>query len=155
MRKLLPALATLILLLSGCDVDLGPSNVKVSEQPADGLTASSFDQGYLLELVEEVRQGAETSLQQAYERNKIPPQERISHAEAVGRYEWIGDRQLAVIELSYSANPMRVTRIVGIEQDRLISISCISPRGDQQDLHAATGECAETLRRRFPSSAAR
>jgi hypothetical protein len=123
--------------------------VKISEEPAEDLTQSSFDQAYLQQLVEKTRQGAEKSLQQAYERNNIPPSERHSHARASGRYEWIGKHQLAVIDLSYSANPMRVMRVAGIDEDKLLTISCISPRGAPMDIHAESGECAEAIARHF------
>ena len=137
------------LLLAGCSIDLESSNVKVSEKPAEGLTESSFDQGFLQQLVEETRTAAERNVQQAYERNNIPPQERISHAEAQGRYEWYGEHQLAVIDLSYSANPMRVMRVVGLTGDLLVTISCISPLGAPLEFAASTGECAEALADRF------
>ncbi len=147
----LPALTLLpiVFLLGGCSVDLAPSNVKVSERPAAGLTESSFDQGFLTQLAEETRQSAQLSLQQAYERNNIPPAERYSQARTEGRYEWFGERQLAVVELGYSANPMRVTRVVGVVDDRLVTVSCISPLGEPTDLRAADGECAEALRTHF------
>jgi len=155
MRTLFSMLLLPLLLLTGCSVDLAPSNVKVSERPAEGLTESSFDQGYLTRLLEETRQSAEQSLQQAYARNNIPPAERLSQARTEGRYEWIGDRQLAVVELSYSANPMRVTRVVGIVGDRLVTVSCISPQGEPTDLQAAEGECAQALRSHFSSADAK
>jgi hypothetical protein len=137
------------LLLVGCGFSPAPSNVKISERPADGLTQASFDQGFLQQLVEETRQGAEKSLHEAYERNKIPQQERLSQARTIGRYEWIDGRQLAVIDLSYSANPIRVMRVVGIEADQVVTISCISPLGAPLDIHAKTGECAEALAKHF------
>jgi hypothetical protein len=140
---------SLSLLLSGCGITPTPSNVKVSEQPAQGLTESSFDQGYLQQLVEETRQAAEARLQEAYERNRVPSEERFSHAQTSGSYQLIGERQLAVIELSYSANPMRVMRVVGIDGDRLVTISCISPRGAPLDIHAESGECAEAIAKHF------
>ncbi len=150
MMKSLPILlCSSLLLLTACDIDLGPSNVKVSEQPAAGLSDTSFDQGYLQQLVEETRQAAEASLQQAYDRNNIPPRERISHAMASGRYERHGEHQLAVIDLSYSANPMRVMRVVGITEDRLLTISCISPQGAPVAFDAANGECAEAIAAHF------
>ncbi|MEJ2455724.1 MAG: hypothetical protein P8103_16425 [Candidatus Thiodiazotropha sp.] len=151
MMKSLSVLCSSLLLLAACDIDLGPSNVKVSEQPAAGLTDASFDQGYLQQLVEETRQAAEASLQQAYDRNNIPAQERTSHAKANGRYEWIGERQLAVIDLSYSANPMRVMRVVGLADDRLLTISCISPQGAPLAFDADSGECAEAIAAHFGS----
>ncbi len=149
MNRLSALALALGLLLTGCSIDSKPANVKVSERPAEGLSESSFDQGYLQQLAEETRQAAENSLQQAYDRNHIPPEQRDSHARAEGRYEWLGERQLAVVDLSYSANPMRVTRVVGIVGERLITVSCISPEGAPVDIHAATGECVETLARQF------
>ena len=150
-----PALvATLMLLslLAGCGIQPKPSTVKVKEAPANGLTQNSMDQGYLQNLAEETRQGAEHSLQQAYERNKVPAAERYSHAHTSGRYEWLGKHKLAVIDLSYSANPMRVTRIVGIAQDRIITISCISPKGEPIELQDGRSKCSRTVEDHFPST---
>jgi hypothetical protein len=146
--SLLPIL-TICLTLTGCDLSPIPSNVKVSKQPADGLTESSFDQGFLQQQVDKYQLGAERSLQQTYERNNIPSQERVSHAQANGHYEWIGERQLAVIDLTYTANPMRVMRVVGIENDQLVTISCISPYGENLDIRAKTGDCAEAIAEHF------
>ena len=150
-----PALvATLMLmsLLAGCGIQPKPSTVKVKETPANGLTQNSFDQGYLQSLAEETRQGAEHSLQQAYERNKVPPAERYSHAHTSGRYEMLGKYKLAVIDLSYSANPMRVTRIVGIAQDRIVTISCISPKGEPVELRDGKSKCGQTIEDHFPTT---
>lgn len=147
-RTFLPIL-TICLILTGCDLSPVPSNVKISKLPADGLTQSSFDQGFLQQQVDEYQLGAEQSLQQTYERNNTPPQERVSHAQATGHYEWIGERQLAVIDLTYTANPMRVVRVVGIEGDHLVTISCISPYGENLDIHAKTGDCAEAISEHF------
>jgi hypothetical protein len=146
----LPLLAlSLSLLLGACGITPTPSNVKVSEQPAQGLTESAFDEDYLQQLVEETRLAAEARLQEAYERNRVPPAERFSHAQTSGSYELLGGRQLAVINLSYSANPMRVMRVVGIDAERLVTISCISPRGAPLDIHATSGECAEAIIKHF------
>jgi hypothetical protein len=142
----------LILFLFGCDIAPTPSNVKISESPANGLTYSSFDQGYLQQLIETTHQGAEQRLTEAYERNNIPPSERISHPITNGRYEQQSNRRLAIIDLSYSDNPMKVTRIVGIENDRIITISCISPQGKPIDPFAVSGECAESVRQYLPTS---
>ncbi|MCG7873742.1 MAG: hypothetical protein JAZ11_16800 [Candidatus Thiodiazotropha lotti] len=143
------AILTLSLTLSGCDFVPAPSNVKVSKQPAEGLTQNSFGQGFLQQMVDEVIEGAEQSLSQAYERNNIPPAERISKPQAVGRYEWIGDRQLAVIDLSYSNNPMRVMRVVGIEADQMVSINCISPSGIPLKMTAPEDACSEAIAEAF------
>jgi hypothetical protein len=140
----------LLLLLLGCGLDPNPSNVKISEVPANGLANSSFDQTYLQQLIETTRKAAEQQLIKTYERNNIPLSERISHAITSGRYEALGNRRLAVIELTYSNNPMKVTRVVGIENDRLVTISCISPQGAPVDPFAATGECAESVRQYLP-----
>ncbi|MES9860190.1 MAG: hypothetical protein ABW157_07325 [Candidatus Thiodiazotropha sp. LLP2] len=140
---------TISLLLAGCGFAPEPSNVKISKQSAEGITQSSFDQGYLQQLVEEYQQGAEQSLQQAYDNNNIPQQERVSHAQAKGHYEWIGERQLAVIDLIYSPNPMRVMRVVGIDGDQLVTISCISPQGIHLDINVETGDCAEAISKHF------
>ncbi|MES9940381.1 MAG: hypothetical protein ABW105_00630 [Candidatus Thiodiazotropha sp. 6PLUC1] len=137
------------LLLAGCGLSPEPSNVKISKQPAEGLTQSSFDEGYLQQLTDEYQKGAEQSLQQTYDRNNIPQHERFSHAQAKGHYEWIGERQLAVIDLIYSNNPMRVMRVVGIEGDQLVTISCISPQGAQLDINSETGDCAEAISKHF------
>ena len=140
---------TICLLLSGCGLPPEPSNVKISRQAADGLTQSSFDQGYLQHLVDEYQQGAEQSLQQRYDANNTPQQERLSQAQASGHYEWIGEHQLAVIELTYNPNPMRVLRVVGITRDQLVTITCISPQGAPLDIKAKTGECAEAISENF------
>ncbi|MCU7850721.1 MAG: hypothetical protein KZQ80_00765 [Candidatus Thiodiazotropha sp. (ex Monitilora ramsayi)] len=142
----------LLLILVGCDMVTSQSNVKISQVPAHGLTESAFDQGYLQALSEETRAAAEQRLVQAYERNNIPPHERFSHAETQGRYETVGNYRLAVIDLSYNASPMRVKRIVGIAQDQLITISCISPQGKPLDIHAVEGECAEAVKGNFKTS---
>lgn len=141
---------SVLLLLSACGAAPDPSRVKVSEQPADGLSPSAFDEAYLQRLAEQTRQSAEARLQQAYDRNQVASQARRSHALVSARYEWLGSRRLAVVELGYSANPMRVTRVVGLVGDRLLTVSCIYPEGEPADLHAATGECAEALRQHFP-----
>lgn len=150
-----PALTSALLLLSllaGCGMQVTPSNVKIKQAPAHGLTEHAFDQGYLQNLAEETRQAADQSLLQAYERNNIPARERINHARTEGHYAWLGKRQLAVVDISYSANPMRVVRIVGIEQDRLITISCISPRGEPVDLRDEDGECGRSIKQYLPAS---
>jgi hypothetical protein len=149
MIRLSLLLLSLSLPLGGCGLTPTPSNVKVSEQPAEGLTESSFDQDYLQKLMEETRQAAQARLQQAYERNRVPAEERFSQAQTSGRYALIGAHRLAVIDLSYSANPMRVMRVVGIERDRLVTISCISPRGAPLDIHAESGECSEAIAKHF------
>jgi hypothetical protein len=137
------------LILGACDIAPSSSNVKLSEAPAEGLTESSFDQSYLDRLIAETREEASQRLEARYESNKVPHQERISRAETSGRYEHLGDHRLAVIDLSYSANPMRVTRVVGIQQDRLITISCISPMGEPIDLLDEEGECSQAVREHF------
>jgi hypothetical protein len=137
------------LILSGCGFSPAPSNVKINTQPAHGVTESSFDHGYLQQLIDEVRASAEQSLQQAYDRNNIPQQDRNSKPQISGRYEWMGKHQLAVIDLSYSANPMRVIKIVGVEGEQLISISCISPIGDVIDLRDDSGECSNAIKKEF------
>jgi hypothetical protein len=58
---------------------------------------------------------------------------------------------LAVIDLSYSANPMRVTRLVGIVQDQLVTISCISPRGAPLAYASGESHCAEVVGYHFSS----
>ncbi|MBW9257876.1 MAG: hypothetical protein K1566_05325 [Candidatus Thiodiazotropha sp. (ex. Lucinisca nassula)] len=140
---------TLSLILSGCDFVPTPSNVKVSKQPADGLTQNSFGQRFLQQLVDEVVEGAELSLSQAYDRNNVPAAERISKPQAEGRYEWIGDQQLAVIDLTYSYNPMRVMRVVGIEADQMVTINCISPTGNPLKMTAPEDECSEAIAEQF------
>jgi hypothetical protein len=145
-----PIVPLLLLSLFGCGLDSNPSNVKVSEIPADGLTNSSFDQGYLQQLIKTTREAAEQRLIDAYGRNNISPTERINYAMTSGRYEQRGNRRLAIIDLTYSDNPMKVTRIVGIEKDRLVTISCISPLGAPVNPFAATGECAEIVRKYLP-----
>jgi hypothetical protein len=146
-------ISTLILIISltlcGCDLAPTPSNVKVSKQTSDGLTESSFDQGFMQQLIDEVKQGAELSLKQAYDRNNIPAEERISKPQVEGRYEWIGEKQLAIIDLSYSNNPMRVMRVVGIERDEIITINCISPTGSSIKITAPEDECSETIAEHF------
>jgi hypothetical protein len=148
-RIRLSLILTVSLLLSACGFVPAPSTVKISEQPTEGLTQSSFDQHYLQQLIEETRQMAEDRLIQAYERNNIPPQERYSHAEASGRYELAGSRKLAVIDLSYSANPMRVMRVVGIVENKLITLSCLSPQGAPLVFAAKEGECADAIVEHF------
>lgn len=149
MKKSVCAVFLLLSPLCGCDLMERASTVKVKDEPARGLTEHSFDQGYLQNLIEETRQGAEQSLQQAYERNRVPSPDRISHARTQGRYEWLGRRQLAVVDLSYSANPMRVARIVGIANDRLITLSCISPQGEPLDLFNEESDCGRAVKRYF------
>jgi hypothetical protein len=141
-----PVLLLLLLFLVGCEWVPDTSNVKVNREPAGGLTDSSFDLDYLRQLIESTREAAQQRLTETYERNKVPPAERYSHATADGRYAQVGGRRLAVIELSYSRNPMRVTRIIGIEEGQLVTVSCISPRGAPIDPFAETGECAEGVR---------
>jgi hypothetical protein len=140
-------LLLLLLALSGCGFEPDNANIKVSDAPAEGLTDASFDQEYLQKLIGTIRQAAEQRLIEAYERNRIPAAERRSHAITSGHYEQNGSRRLAVVELSYSGNSMRVTRIVGIHDNRLISVSCISPLGEPIDPFAATGECAQSVRK--------
>ncbi len=129
----------------GCDSRPGSDRVKVNEQPAQGLVDTSFDQGYLQQLVEETRAGAEARVREAYTRNNIPPEQRTSHALAEGRFEAYGSHRLAIVELGYTANPMRVLRIVGIEQDRLISLSCIAPHGEVLDLFDRESDCGRDV----------
>jgi hypothetical protein len=152
LKSALPLLTLLSSLLAGCDLQEQASSVKVKEEPALGLTEHSFDQGYLQDLAEATRKAAEESLQEAYERNRVPPEARLSHAQTRGHYEWLGQRQLAVIDLSYTANPMRVTRIVGIENDRLITVSCISPRGEPLNPFDEGEECGRSVKRYFPAT---
>ncbi len=137
-------------LLAGCGLQPLPSKVKISEVPANGITDSSFDMAYLQQLIETTRQAAQARLDEAYEDNNVPPEERPSRARTCGRYEQRGGRRLAVIELSYSGNPMRVTRIVGVEGERIVTISCISPKGAPVDPFAEQGKCAANVRRHLP-----
>jgi len=146
-----PTALLCLLFLSACDMASTPSNVKISEVPAEGLTESSFDQGYLSRLIEETREEAAQRLEARYESNKIPPQERISRAETSGRYELFAGHRLAVIDLTYSANLMRVMRIIGIEKDQLITISCIAPQGEPLDLHNKESECGRSVGQYFPA----
>jgi hypothetical protein len=137
------------LAMTGCELVPTPSKVKVSKQPAEGLTQSSFGQGFLEQLEEAVMQGAELSLKQAYERNNIPAVERISKPQVKGRYEWVGAHQLAVVDLSYNNNPMKVMRVVGIEADEIITINCISPTGTALGITTPQGECTDTIAKHF------
>jgi hypothetical protein len=135
--------------MSGCDLSPAPSNVKISKEKSHGLSESSFDQGFMQQLIDEVEQGAGLSLQKAYDRNNIPADERINTPQVNGRYEWVGEHQLAVIDLSYSNNPMRVMRIVGIEADEIITINCISPTGIPLKITAPEDECSEAIAEQF------
>jgi hypothetical protein len=151
MHYLVQAITLLLfVLLTACSQQSTPTNVKVKTAPAEGLTQQSFDQSYLQNLAQETRQAAEQNLVEYYDRNKTPPTARYSHAQTSGRYELFGKRQLAVVDLSYSANPMRVLRIVGIEQDRLITISCISPKGEPLEIHDKEGDCGSAIAEHFP-----
>ncbi len=149
MKQLNSLCFTLGLLLAGCDMAPDTSLVKVASEPAEGLTQSALDQSYLDTLVRETRTAAETRLQQAYEKNRVPPDQRFSHAVASGRYEWFGETQLAVVDLSYSANPMRVTQVVGLINDTQVTVSCISPEGAPLALNGGEGECAQVIAREF------
>ena len=144
-------LYTLVLavLLAGCDMAPDTSLVKVAQEPANGLTSSSLDESYLEALVNDTRSAAEARLQQAYELNRVPPDQRFSQAKASGRYEWLGNRQLAIVDLSYSANPMRVTQVVGLINDQQVTVSCLSPNGAPLVLTGEEGECALVIAREF------
>ncbi len=148
-RWLLPL--CFLALLSGCSSEPDYANVKVQRSPADGLTSSTLDSHYLQRLIDETREAAEKKLMDAYERNNIPEAERNSHAKAEGRFEQFGDHRLAIIDLSYSANPMRVSRLVGIVQDELITISCISPLGAPPVYASGESHCAEVVAYHFAS----
>lgn len=140
----------LLALLAGCSSEPDYSDVKVQRTPTDGLTSSSLDSYYLQRLIDETREAAEQRLVDAYARNNIPEAERYSHAKTEGRFEQLGKYRLAVIDLSYSANPMRVTRLVGIVKDQLITISCISPRGAPLEYTSGESHCAEVVGYHFP-----
>lgn len=137
------------LLLVGCDMVPDTSLVKIDQKPAQGLTQSSMDEQYLENLVSETQTSAELRLQQAYEKNGVPPDQRFSHAQTSGRYEWLSEQQLAVIDLSYSAHRMRVTHVVGLVDDQQVTISCISPEGAPVALVGEEGECAQVIAREF------
>lgn len=139
-------------MFAGCGQGNSHSDVKVSDLPANGLTSTSFDQDYLQTLVRETRDTAENRLTQAYERNRIPPSERNSHAITEGRFQQFGEHRLAVIDLSYSGNSMRVTRIVGLVQDRLITVSCIAPLGKPVNFLSGEGHCAQAVQQKFSLS---
>ena len=139
----------IFMLLVGCGQGNSHSDIKVSELPANGLTPASFDHDYLQRLIHETRDAAENRLIQAYEKNRIPPSERNSHALTEGRFQQFGDQRLAVIDLSYSENSMRVTRIVGLVQDRLITISCISPLGKPVNFLSGESHCAQAVQQKF------
>jgi hypothetical protein len=149
MKPLYPLILALVIPFSGCDRAPDTSLVKVSQVPAQGLTESSLDQSFLQSLITTTRSAAQARLDQAYEKNRVPPNQRYSHAQTDGHYEQFGQRQLAVIELSYSANPMRVTQIVGLIDDRQVTISCISPDGTPSDLLGKESECAQVIAREF------
>ena len=149
MKQLKPISFLLALLLAGCDMAPDTSLVKVARQPAQGLTQSSMDEQYLQNLVDETLKAAEQRLQQAYEKNGVPPDQRYSHAQASGRYEWLSEQQLAVIDLSYSAHRMRVTQVVGLIDDREVRVNCISPDGAPTALTGGEGECAQVIAREF------
>jgi hypothetical protein len=135
----------LLTLLSACSSEPDYSDVKVQLSPAEGLASSSLDSYYLQRLIDETREAAEQRLVDAYERNNIPEAERYSHAKTEGRFEQLGNHRLAVIDLSYSANPMRVTRLVGIVRNQLITISCISPQGAPLVYSSGESHCAEVV----------
>jgi hypothetical protein len=141
----------LLALLAGCSNEPDYSDVKVQLSPADGLTSSSLDSYYLQRLIDETREGADKRLAEVYERNKIPQAERYSRAKTEGRFDQLGNHRLAIIDLSYTANPLRVTRLVGIVQDQLISISCVSPGGATVVYASGESHCAEVVRYHFPS----
>ena len=140
---------TLAVLLAGCDLAPDTSLVKVAQEPANGLTSSSLDASYLEALVNETRSAADARLQEAYELNRVPPDQRYSQAQASGRYEWLGERQLAIVDLSYSANPMRVMQVVGLINDQQVTVSCISPKGAPLVLSGGEGECAQVVAKAF------
>ena len=139
----------LAVLLTGCDMAPDTSLVKVAQEPANGLTSSSLDESYLQALVNETRSAADARLQEAYELNRVPPNQRYSQAIASGRYEWLGERQLSIVDLNYSANPMRVMQVVGLINDRQVTVSCISPNGAPLVLSGGEGECAQVVAREF------
>lgn len=147
--KYAPLYLALTALLAGCDMAPDTSLVKVAQEPAKGLTSSSLDESYLEALVNDTRSSAEARLQQAYELNRVPPKQRYSQAQTSGRYEWLGKRQLAVVDLSYSANPMRVMQVVGLINGQQVTVSCISPNGAPLELSGGEGECAQVIAREF------
>lgn len=143
---LLASLAALSILLGGCSDD---PTIKVSERPADGLTAAAMDGAFLAALTEWTREAATARLQESYARNDLTGN-AVDKVRVASRYLDVNGRRLALVEIAYRGTPVRVARVSGIEAGRLVTVSCTSPDGSDVAYENADSACGRVIRREFP-----
>ncbi|RDH89416.1 MAG: hypothetical protein DIZ77_15845 [endosymbiont of Seepiophila jonesi] len=149
-NSVFPLLSLILsLTLIGCSVSESPDTISISEEPAGTLTESAMDQDYLQSVRQQTAEAANHRLQQAYERNNIPQQQRNGRARVSGQYIRLHSRKLALLDLSYTTGPVRVTRITGLKAPSIVSISCVSASGKAFDISDIENKCGQAVEQIF------
>ncbi len=146
MRPFSPfSVVLLALLVFGCSGSNYPPHIKISREPAKGLEQADFDGAYLASLTEWTRNAAQQRLAETYERNGVPPERQTGRAHVESRYRERDGEKLAVIDLAYSGNPVRVARVVGLEGDEVVTVSCTSSTGAPIDAFDTGTACGQAV----------
>lgn len=139
-----------LVLLTACNGQ--PPNVKISEAPANGLTAQQMDLPWLQQLAESTRADAQQRLDETYAKNEVPPQYRTNRAEVTSSFLQVEGKKLAVVNLRYTGAPIHVARVTGIEDGQLVTVSCTDPRGAPINPLDPEGACEEVVIETFLGS---
>lgn len=144
-RRLLVPISA-ILLIVGC---AEPPNVKVMRESANDLFPVTMDDAYLAHLEHWTAEAARARLAESYERNGVALEARVSEPRLRSRYLDTQAGRLAVIEIAYTGSPIRVTRVTGLVNDELITVSCTSPEGAPYDVVSPDDECGRHVHETF------
>ena len=139
-------LVLLSLAVVGCDKSPYAPNIKVSREPARGVSATDLDDAYLERLSEWTRAAAQQRLTETYDSNKVSPERRTSRARVNSRYIQIDGKKLAFVDLGYTGNAVRVARITGFKRGEMVTVSCTSPDGAPIQIIEPQSACAEAVR---------
>ncbi|SCZ66453.1 hypothetical protein [Thiohalomonas denitrificans] len=137
------------LALTGCGGSPHPPNIKVSREPAKGLSSADMDNAYLAALADWTQAAAQERLAETYERNRVPPEGRRGRAHVDARYVEAGGKRLAIVDLAYTGNPVRVARVVGLAGKELVTVSCTSPDGAPIQVLDPGSACGKVVQEAF------
>lgn len=139
-------LVLLCVAVVSCDKSPYAPNIKVSREPAKGISATDLDDAYLETLSEWTRATAQRRLTKTYDSNKVSPERRTSRARVSSRYIQIDGKKLAVVDLGYTGNAVRVARMTGLKGGEMVTVSCTSPDGAPIRILEPQSACAEAVR---------
>ena len=123
--------------------------VVVMEQDSQGLVEADLDSEVLQSLGEWMLDLTATKLKSAYDRKHVSYQDIKSEIALDSSYVTYKGKKLAVFELYFTSDnsPVKVTRVLGIKDKRIISIGCVSKSG--KNIDKFHGPCGEKVNEAF------